>query len=532
MTQPSNESRPNSGRKIPPQSARALVEEGHQLASTGKKQAAFARFQTAVAQRAGFAPAMLGMAEIHLQSGQTSAARMVLKSVDQWTEDGPSLSRAAGLLLQLRCEEEAERAATRALAAKGTNRATIHRIRGEARRILRRLKEALVDFEKSARGGDEFAMVRRSTVLRELNQLDEAQKHCPDPHTFRLPAAKAAAWHERATLADQVGDASTAFEGWSKAGALESELPEWRRLDRTLWLRQVHVWTEWCQTHAQNSPAPQTNSDETTPSSPHFLVGFSRTGTTLLERMLSGHSSIATSGEAPLVTTVRQHLLQGQPIERLPHLVPDGTSPKAEQLRGLFDRTAESLVPEAAKAPCFVHKQPMNIIDLPMILQLWPKALIIRTIRDPRDVVLSCFSQHFSANGINRHFLDIESTANMVAKVQALNEAVDARFPDANIVDVRYESFVADPESTLRAILERLGLDFEPEVFDPTRDTSIQQTPSFLEAKKMVHSNRTERWRRYEPHLRSPCQILDEWIQKSGWPPWDKDVNATRQETT
>ena len=137
----------------------------------------------------------------------------------------------------------------------------------------------------------------------------------------------------------------------------------------------------------------------------------------------------------------------------------------------------------------------MNIIDLPMILQLWPKALIIRTIRDPRDVVLSCFSQHFSANGINRHFLDIESTANMVAKVQALNEAVDARFPDANIVDVRYESFVADPESTLRAILERLGLDFEPEVLDPTRDTSIQQTPSFLEAKKMVHSNRTERWR-------------------------------------
>ena len=174
----------------------------------------------------------------------------------------------------------------------------------------------------------------------------------------------------------------------------------------------------------------------------------------------------------------------------------------------------------------------MNIIDLPMILQLWPKALIIRTIRDPRDVVLSCFSQHFSANGINRHFLDIESTANMVAKVQALNEAIDARFPDANIVDVRYESFVADPESTLRAILERLGLDFEPEVLDPTRDTSIQQTPSFLEAKKMVHSNRTERWRRYEPHLRSPCQSLDEWIQKSGWPPWDMDVNVTRQETT
>ena len=153
----------------------------------------FARFQTAVTQRAGFAPALLGMAEIHLQSGQTSAARTILKSVDQWTEDGPSLGKAAGLLLQLRCEEEAERAATRALAAKGTNRATIQRIRGEARRILRRLKEALVDFEKSASGGDEFAMVRSSTVLRELNQLGEAKKYAPKPDHFRLPAAKAAA---------------------------------------------------------------------------------------------------------------------------------------------------------------------------------------------------------------------------------------------------------------------------------------------------------------------------------------------------
>ena len=523
MTQPSNESRPNFGRKKPPQSARALVEEGHQLASTGKKQAAFARFQTAVTQRAGFAPAMLGMAEIHLQSGQTSAARTILKTVDQWTEDGPSLAKAAGLLLQLRCEEEAERAATRALAAKGTNRVTIQRIRGEARRILRRLKEALADFEKSASGGDEFAIVRRSTVLRELNQLDEAQKHCPNPDTLRSPAAKAAAWHEHATLADQTGKFATAFEGWSQAGALESELPEWRRLDRTLWPRQVEVWTEWCQATAQDTTSNPTKIDEAAASPPHFLVGFSRTGTTLLERMLSGHSSIATSGEAPLVTTVRQHLLQGQPIERLPHLIPESTSLKANQLRSLFDRTAKDLVPEAAKAACFIHKQPMNIIDLPMILQLWPNAVIIRTIRDPRDVVLSCFSQHFAANGINRHFLDIETTANMVAKVQALNEAVDARFPDANIVDVRYESFVADPESILRVILERIGLPFEPGVLDPTRDTTIQQTPSFLEAKKKVHSDRTERWRQYEPQLRTPCRILDEWISKEGWPDWNLD---------
>ena len=530
--QPSNESRPNSGRNTPPKSARALVEEGQQLASAGKNQAAFARFQTAVTQRAGFAPAMLGMAEIHLQSGQTSAARTILKTIDQWTEDGPSLARAAGLLLQLRCEEEAERAATRALAARGTNRVTIQRIRGEARRILRRLKEALVDFEKSASGGDEFAMVRRSTVLRELNQLDEAQKYCPNPDTFRLPAAKAAAWHEHASLSDQIGDFGNAFEGWSKAGALESELPEWRRLDRTLWPRQVQVWTEWCRTSVQNITALRKGNEESAPSPPHFLVGFSRTGTTLLERMLSGHSSIATSGEAPLVTTVRQHLLQGQPIERLPHLVPEASSPKADQLRALFDRTAESLVPEASKASCFIHKQPMNIIDLPMILQLWPEALIIRTIRDPRDVALSCFSQHFAANGINRHFLDIETTANMLASVQALNEAVDARFPDANIVDVRYESFVTDPESTLRTILERLGLDFEPGVLDPTSDKSIQQTPSFLEAKKKVHSHRTERWRQYEQQLRTPCQILDQWISKGGWPQWNLTTNTPPLETT
>ena len=522
MTQPSNESRPNSGRKAPPQSARALVEEGHQLASTGKKQAAFARFQTAVTQRAGFAPALLGMAEMHLQSGQTSAARTILQSVDQWTEDGPSLAKAAGLLLQLRCEEEAERAATRALAAKGTNRATIQRIRGEARRILRRLKEALGDFEKSASGGDEFAMVRRGTVLRELNQLEEAKKYAPNPDHFRLPAAKAAAWHERAALADQTHDHEAAFEAWSKAGALESELPEWRRLDRTLWPRQVQAWTEWCKNTERSVGSEARNPDESSPLPPHFLVGFSRTGTTLLERMLSGHSAIATSGEAHLVTAVRQYLLQGQPIEQLPSMVPKADSPKADQLRSVFQRTAQSMVPDAAKAPCFIHKQPMNVIDLPMILQLWPNAVVIRTIRDPRDVVLSCFAQHFGANGINRHFLDIHSAARMLSNVLTLNEAIDVRFPNTNIVNVRYESFVVDPESTLRGILDRLGLEFEPAVLDPTRDASIQQTPSFLEAKKKVHNQRTERWRRYEKQLRTPCQVLDEWIEKGNWPQWSE----------
>ncbi len=502
------------------------MEEGHQLASSGQKQAAFSRFQTAVTQRAGFAPGMLGMAEIQLQSGQTSAALKTLQSIDQWTEDGPSLAKAAGLLLQLRCEAEAERAATRALTTSGTNKVTLHRIRGEARRILRRLEEALSDFEKSATGGDEFAMVRRSTVLRELNQIEEANKHCPSPNNLRLPAAKAAALHERATLADQTEDFNKAFEAWAKAGEIESTLSEWRRLDRTLWPRQVQAWTQWCRTSVPSAVANSACQSDLAPAPPHFLVGFSRTGTTLLERMMSGHSSIATSGEAPLITTVRQHLLQGQPVERLPNLVPEATSPKAEQLRGLFDRTAQSMVPQAAHSPCFVHKQPMNIIDLPMILQLWPNAVVVRTIRDPRDVVLSCFAQHFAPNGINRHFLDVESAARMLASVHELNEAIEARFPNANIVDVRYESFVADPESALRSILDRMGLDFEDSVLDPTQASTIQQTPSFLEAKKNVHSRNTERWRNYEAQLRAPCRVLDEWLDKGSWPKWTITDNS------
>ena len=100
----------------------------------------------------------------------------------------------------------------------------------------------------------------------------------------------------------------------------------------------------------------------------------------------------------------------------------------------------------------------------------------------------------------------------MLSSVLTLNEAIDFRFPNANIVNVRYESFVVDPESTLRGILDRLGLEFEPAVLDPTRDASIQQTPSFLEAKKKVHNQRTERWRRYEKQLRTPCRC---WMNGS-----------------
>lgn len=500
-------------------SARSLVQEGRKLASAGQSQAALARFQTAVSQRAGFAPALLGAAEVHLSVGQTQEARRILRTIDTWTEDGDALAKAADHLLQLRCEVEAEQATTRALNAGCTNKVGVHRVRGEARRILRRLEEALADFERAAAGDDEFAKVRRSTVLRELGRIDEASLHKPEPKDLRIPAAKAAAWHEKAVQADKSGEAESAFQSWSEAGRIESELPAWRRLDRTLWPRHVASWTTWCQeTTTIKEPAPVGK-----PTPPHFLVGFSRTGTTLLERMLSGHSSIGTSREVPLVTTIRQRLLQGQPPERLPHIVPDSNSSQAEQLRKLFDNAAKNMVPDTASAPCFIHKQPMNAIDLPMILQLWPNAVVIRTVRDPRDVVLSCFAQHFAPNGINRHFLSANDAASMLASVLELNEAIAARFPKANIIDVHYESLVKDPEPTLRHILDRLDLEFEAAVLDPSRDSGIQNTPSFLEAKKAVHPGRTERWRTYKEQLREPCKILDPWITKGNWPKWDHE---------
>jgi hypothetical protein len=117
-------------------------------------------------------------------------------------------------------------------------------------------------------------MVRRGTVLRELNQLEEAKKNAPNPDHFRLPAAKAAAWHERAALADQTHDHEAAFEAWSKAGALESELPEWRRLDRTLWPRQVQAWTEWCKNTEQSVGSEARNPDESSPLPPHYWSDF------------------------------------------------------------------------------------------------------------------------------------------------------------------------------------------------------------------------------------------------------------------
>ena len=117
-------------------------------------------------------------------------------------------------------------------------------------------------------------MVRRGTVLRELNQLEEAKKYALNPDHFRLPAAKAAAWHEQVALAGQPLDHEAAFEAWSKAGALESELPEWRRLDRTLWPRQVQAWTEWCKNTEQSVGSEARNPDESSPLPPHYWSDF------------------------------------------------------------------------------------------------------------------------------------------------------------------------------------------------------------------------------------------------------------------
>src|SRR5262249_22022889 len=120
---------------------------------------------------------------------------------------------------------------------------------------------------------------------------------------------------------------------------------------------------------------------------PVFLVGFPRSGTTLLEQILASHPQVATLEERDTLDDAASQLMSSDSALRRWALL---SSAEIERLRTSYWQRVDAVTPIPLRA-AFVDKQPLNAVMLPLIHRLFPDARIFLALRDPRDVVLSCF---------------------------------------------------------------------------------------------------------------------------------------------
>lgn len=237
---------------------------------------------------------------------------------------------------------------------------------------------------------------------------------------------------------------------------------------------------------------------------PIFIVGMHRSGTTLLERMLSGHSLIGDAGE-----TSAFHAQMELAIDCS---APEG--PNAEFVRRAPDVDYDAVARGYADAarwlsrgkPYFTEKLPQNFFNVGFIARALPQAKFLHLVRDPMDTCFSNLRQLFS--GAALYSYDQRELGGFYLLYRRMMAHWHKILP-GRVLDIGYDDLVSDPLSMAQRVAAHCGLAFEESMVDIGRASGTVATPSAMTARQGFQRNRGQVWRHYEPHL----QVLQRTLQ-------------------
>ncbi len=247
-----------------------------------------------------------------------------------------------------------------------------------------------------------------------------------------------------------------------------------------------------------------------------FLLGFPRSGTTLLEVILEGHPHVVSLEEKEsLIDGVHEFMRQPDDMQRLLR-APAAT---LESLRGAYwQRVEEAGVTVAGKV--FVDKNPLNTLKLPLINRLFPNAKILFACRDPRDIVLSCFRHRFKMSAPIYELLSVEGAARYYDAVMHLLLLMNSVL-NLNPCLIRHEDLVTDFAGEMKRICAYLDLDWAPGMGDfaqRTKDRDVV-TPSTAQLVRGLNTEGVGQWRRYRDQLAVVLPLLDAWVKRFFYDP-------------
>jgi len=231
-----------------------------------------------------------------------------------------------------------------------------------------------------------------------------------------------------------------------------------------------------------------------------------RSGTTLLERILSGHPAVQAGGELTLLPELASGLEKASGGRRpYPRCLEGGNGPALNEAAGTY---AQRLAGLASGAAHVTDKLPGNFIHLGLAAALAPSALILHCRRDPRDTCWSAFTQLFGEG--NDFTFSLHALGRVYRGYERLMDHWDSTLP-APIFDLDYEQLIARPEETARALFEHCGLDWHPECLEFAGRPGTVSTASELDVRRPLHGGSIGRWQRYRDCLQDLEQGLREY---------------------
>lgn len=225
---------------------------------------------------------------------------------------------------------------------------------------------------------------------------------------------------------------------------------------------------------------------------PVFIVGMPRSGSTLVERILSAHPLAVSIGESNDFAVARNEALHALPLSSFPHYAP-GLDAAA------YRRIGARYLARLPDAERVINKMPGNFAYLGLIALALPNAKILYPRRDPLDTCLSCYGELFASG--HPFAYDLGELGRYWTACDRLMEHWREVLPAGMLQEVDYQALVADPEAETQAMLDHLGLPWDPVCLDFSRAGGSVRSASAAQVRQPIYRNSVGRWRHYEPYL-------------------------------
>ena len=360
-------------------------------------------------------------------------------------------------------------------------------------------------------------LLARAVLLGRMKRYDEAlamlDRLAEQASDGRLGPNELA---EKGRLLDQMGLYDDAFAAFAEGKRLASELSGHQYLDQVAENLIGRLGGFFIAGRLQTLPRATVREDV---AQPIFVLGFPRSGTTLMEQTLSSHPRIVAGDELPLIHDIAGLMprMLNSPLSYPEALAELWMGDQREGLDNLRDyylqKVAQMRIP-TPEAAWFTDKMPLNETHLGLIALLFPQSPLIHVIRHPLDIMVSAMSNHcthgfFCASALEsaaRHYVRVMDLVKQYRSEMALR-----------YLAVRYEDMVTDQEATVRSVLDFVGEPFDPKCLHFQENQRYARTASYAQVTERLYDRSRFRYRHYLKHLEPVIPILQAHIDWLGY---------------
>ena len=242
-----------------------------------------------------------------------------------------------------------------------------------------------------------------------------------------------------------------------------------------------------------------------------FMVGFPRSGTTLLDTILRSHKDVQVLEELPMVSKMEAAVPNKNTIEKLEEM--DKGDIRAAQ-QAYFKEARKHA--DLKRSKIVVDKLPLNLAEAALISKAFPKSKFLFVCRHPLDAVLSCFMQNFKLNEAMSNMLELTDIVTLYDHVMDIFFMAAERY-SLDIHVVKYEELIENMETEVSNILAFMDLQWDEQVLQYQKTALTRdeiRTPSYAQVVQPLYKNAAFRWINYSNELEGCKPILEKWVQK------------------